>query len=72
MESRGSENGNRIKGMCRYVGVDGKLLDADINAANNIRNRYLQLPSSKCNHLMEGQAIVNEPYAGIYSGNHLP
>jgi putative transposase len=65
MDSRGLENGKR-KG-CRYFGVDGKILDADINAANNIRNRYLQLPSSRCKNLMEGQAIVNEPYAGSIS-----
>jgi transposase len=68
MDSRGLENG---KG-CRYVGVDGKVLDADINAANNIRNRYLQLPSSKCKNLMEGQALVNEPYAGNLPGKHRP
>ena len=72
MDSRGLENGKRVKGTCRYVGVDGKVLDADINAANNIRNRYLQLPSSKCKNLMEGQAIVNEPYAGNLSGKHRP
>jgi len=64
MDSRGLENGKRIKGTCRYLGVDGKMLDADINAANNIRNRYLQLPSSNCKKLMEGQAQVNEPNAG--------
>ena len=72
MDSRGMENGKRIKGTCRYVGVDGKVLDADINAANNIRNRYLHLPSSRCNNLMEGQAIVNEPYAGNLSGKPRP
>lgn len=72
MDSRGLENGKRIKGTCRYVGVDNKMLDADINAANNIRNRYLQLPSSKCKNLMEGQAIVNEPYARNLSGKHRP
>ena len=72
MDSRGLENGKRIKGTCRYVGVDNRVLDADINAANNIRNRYLQLPSSKCKNLMEGQAIVNEPYAGNLPGKHRP
>jgi len=72
MDSRGLENGKRVKGTCRYVGVDGKILDADINAANNIRNRYLQLPYSKCKNLMEGQAIVNEPYAGNLSGKPQP
>ena len=72
MDSRGLENGKRVKGTCRYVGVDNKILDADINAANNIRNRYLQLPSSMCKNLMEGQAIVNEPYAGNLLGKHRP
>lgn len=70
MDSRGLENGRRVKGTCRYVGVDNRILDADINAANNIRNRYLQLPSSECKNLMEGQAIVNEPYAGKLPGKH--
>ncbi len=47
---------------CRYIGADGVILDADLNAANNIAMRS-KLPVSSitlCKGL-DGQAIVNSP-----------
>jgi len=52
------DNGKR-KG-CRYYAVDGKVLDADLNAANNITFRYDKEHSISCSAL-DGQAHVNVP-----------
>lgn len=43
----------------RYIGKDGKILDADVNAACNIAIRS-KLPCSITNYLT-GQAVVNQP-----------
>ena len=61
---RGLPNGKR-KG-CRYYAVDGSVLDADVNAANNIMLRYNK-HSVPCSAL-DGQATVNWP---IVIGEHI-
>ena len=62
---RGLPNGKR-KG-CRYYAVDGSVLDADVNAANNIMLRYNK-HSVPCSAL-DGQATVNWPIV-IGESNH--
>lgn len=58
-DSRNLKDGKRMG--CRYIGIDGKILDADINAANNILIKFKFPYSSSSNRLSLGQAIVNEP-----------
>lgn len=58
LDHRGLDNGVR-KG-CRYCAVDGMMLDADLNAANNITFRYDKEHSISCSAL-DGQAVVNQP-----------
>ncbi len=58
---RGLENGKR-KG-CRYYGVDGKVLDADLNAANNIGIKHNK-HSITCSAL-DGQAKVKRPIVPV-------
>lgn len=58
LDFRGLENGKR-KG-CRYYAIDGKVLDADLNAANNIGLRYNKHSISCCKAL-DGQVKVNSP-----------
>lgn len=58
LDHRGLESG--VRAGCRYYAVDGIQMDADINAANNIRNRYLQLPSSR--KTPEGQGFIVNPH----------
>jgi putative transposase len=56
--SKGSRQG------CRYYGSDGTILDADLNAANNIVLKYpTKLPVS-CSAL-DGQAVVKQPIIGM-------
>lgn len=62
LDHRGIDNGKR-KG-CRYYGIDGKVLDADLNAANNIGLRY-DKHSISCCKALDGQAVVNQPIVGI-------
>ncbi len=57
-DHRGLDNGVR-KG-CRYYALDGKVLDADLNAANNITFRYDKEHSISCSAL-DGQVVVNQP-----------
>lgn len=57
LDYRGLENGKR-KG-CRYYGIDGRMLDADLNAANNIALRNNK-HSITC-FALDGQAAVNQP-----------
>ena len=52
------KNGNRQKG--RYVGKDGKVLHADINASVNIGKRS-KLPVSCRSSAIFGQGLVNVP-----------
>ena len=59
---RGLDNGDR-KG-CRYYGVDGVILDADLNAANNITFRHNKKHSISCSAL-DGQATVNRLNVGL-------
>lgn len=61
LDYRGLDNGKR-KG-CRYYGIDGKVLDADLNAANNIGLRY-DKHSISCCKALDGQAVVNQPIVG--------
>jgi len=61
LDHRGLDNGKR-KG-CRYYGIDGKVLDADLNAANNIGLRY-DKHSISCCKALDGQATVNSPIVG--------
>ena len=61
LDYRGLDNGKR-KG-CRYYGIDGKVLDADLNAANNVGLRYNKHSVSCCKAL-DGQAVVNQPIVG--------
>lgn len=58
LDYRGLDNGVR-KG-CRYYALDGKVLDADLNAANNIAFRYDKEHSISCSAL-DGQAHINVP-----------
>lgn len=58
LDHRGLENGVR-KG-CRYYGLDKVVLDADLNAANNITFRYDKEHSISCKAL-DGQVVVNQP-----------
>lgn len=58
LDHRGFDNGVR-KG-CRYYALDGKVLDADLNAANNITFRYDKEHSISCSAL-DGQAHINVP-----------
>jgi len=62
LDYRGLENGKR-KG-CRYYGVDGKVLDSELNAANNIGLRYSPKHSVTCSAL-DGQAKVNTPIVSV-------
>lgn len=57
---------------CRYYGSDGTVLDADVNAAINIGNRYkenksLTKHSVSCSNALDGQVTVNSPIVGINS-----
>lgn len=61
LDYRGLENGKR-KG-CRYYGIDGKMLDADLNAANNIALRNNK-HSITCSAL-DGQVSVNKPNVSV-------
>jgi putative transposase len=58
LDHRGLDNGIR-KG-CRYYGLDKVVLDADLNAANNITFRYDKEHSISCKAL-DGQVIVKLP-----------
>jgi transposase len=55
----GKKDGTRQKG--RYVGVDGKVLNADINASLNIAKRS-KLPVSCVSNVIYGQGAINHPY----------
>lgn len=55
----GNKDGVRQKG--RYVGADGKVLNADINASLNIAKRS-KLPISCINDVIYGQGAINHPY----------
>lgn len=55
----GNKDGTRQKG--RYVGVDGKVLNADINAALNIAKKS-KLPVSCDSVVIYGQGAINHPY----------
>jgi len=58
LDHRGLDNGVR-KG-CRYYGLDKVVLDADLNAANNITFRYDKEHSISCSAL-DGQVVVKQP-----------
>jgi hypothetical protein len=67
IDHRGLVGGKR-KG-CRYYGSDNVILDADVNAAINIANRYvvdknLQKHSISCCKALDGQVNVNSPIVG--------
>ena len=67
IDHRGLVGGKR-KG-CRYYGSDNVVLDADVNAAINIANRYvdnlsLHKHSVLCCKALDGQAAVNQPIVG--------
>ena len=62
LDHRGLDNGIR-KG-CRYYGLDKVVLDADLNAANNITFRYDKEHSISCSAL-DGQAVVNQPIVPV-------
>ena len=66
---RGIESGRR-KG-CRYYASDGIILDADLNAANNILLRGSK-HSNSCCEALDGQVAVKQPIVGYYSGKHRP
>jgi len=55
----GIKDGQRQKG--RYVGKDGKVLNADINASLNIAQRS-KLPISYIPNVIYGQGVINHPY----------
>lgn len=58
IDSRTGKKDGERKGR-RFIGKDGVVLDADINAAINIANRSKH-PASIGNYL-DGQAVVNRP-----------
>ena len=58
LDHRGLDNGIR-KG-CRYYALDKVVLDADLNAANNITFRYDKEHSISCSAL-DGQVVINQP-----------
>ncbi len=70
-DCRGLKPGTRMGG--RYVGVDGKVLHADLNAACNIALKAQTLgldnPVSICYSVADinGQAAVNQPIVGFGS-----
>ena len=55
----GNKDGVRQNG--RYVGADGKVLNADINASLNIAKRS-KLPVSCILDVIYGQGVINHPY----------
>jgi IS605 OrfB family transposase len=55
----GKKDGVRQRG--RYVGCDGKILNADINASLNIAKRS-KLPVSCVPDVIYGQGAINHPY----------
>jgi putative transposase len=55
----GNKDGVRQNG--RYVGADGKVLNADINASLNIAKRS-KLPVSCVQDVIYGQGAINHPY----------
>ena len=61
----GKREGNRIG--TRFYAKSGLVYDADINAAVNL-TRLAKLPTLLGN-LLSGQAVVNQPIAGIISTN---
>ena len=61
LDFRGLDNGKR-KG-CRYYAIDGKVLDADLNASNNIGLRYNK-HSITCSAL-DGQVKVKSPIVSV-------
>ena len=61
LDYRGLDNGKR-KG-CRYYAIDGKVLDADLNASNNIGLRYNK-HSITCSAL-DGQVKVKSPIVSV-------
>ena len=61
LDYRGLDNGKR-KG-CRYYAIDGKVLDADLHAANNIGLRYNK-HSITCSAL-DGQVKVKSPIVSV-------
>ena len=61
LDYRGLDNG--VRQGCRYYGVDGKVLDADLNASNNIGLRYNK-HSITCSAL-DGQVTVNRPIVSV-------
>ena len=67
-DHRGIESGKR-KG-CRYYASDGIILDADLNAANNIKLRGSK-HSNSCCEALDGQVNVNSPIVGHNSGKPL-
>ena len=62
LDYRGLENG--VRQGCRYYGIDGKVLDADLNASNNIGLRYNKHSVSCCKAL-DGQVTVNRPIVSV-------
>jgi IS605 OrfB family transposase len=58
-DHRGLEGGTRSG--CRFIGSDGVVLDADVNAAINILHKYDPKHPVSCSAL-DGQAHVNVPY----------
>lgn len=56
IDSRTGKKDGERKG-CRYIGKDGVVLDADVNAACNLAKRS-KLPFS-CGNILDGQASVN-------------
>ena len=62
LDHRGLDNG--VRRGCRYYGLDKVVLDADLNAANNITFRYDKEHSISCSAL-DGQAKVKSPIVSL-------
>jgi IS605 OrfB family transposase len=62
-DCRGLKNGKRVG--CRYITVDNKQMDSDVNAAVNIGNKYLKHPilTYPDRIVPVGRLIVTEPIA---------
>ena len=73
MDCRGLKSGTRVG--CRYVAVDNRQLDADINASVNIANRYLKHPLTRYPDeiRLRGRLFVNQPIvAGVVVQSQAP
>ena len=66
LDHRGLDGGAR-KG-CRYIGSDGTVMDADVNAAINILHKYDPKHPVSC-YALDGQVSVSTPCDAVRNYN---